>query len=362
MEGHGAGRERLHRPVYSLGAPKPACTLNHFMSGPGTKERQYALLMLTIANFCWGLSFPVIKAVTLLHAKLLPAAGTWFSAIYTIAPRFVLASALMALWHGRGLARITQLEIRQGIVMGLFAASGMLLQTDGLQFTAASTSAFLTQLYAIMIPLWLAFRHRRNPGAIVWIACILVVIGGAVLGHFNPFTAFGRGFAPMTFGRGEWETLLSSVFFMGQILWLERTDFAANRPERLTLVMFLTEALIFATLAICSAPHLQALAQPWASPAWVGLTLVLTLVCTIAAFSLMNAWQPKITSTEAGLIYCIEPIFGSLMALFLPAWFSMWGAIDYPNEHLTWALIVGGGLITLANILVQRAPPAKTTR
>ena len=46
----------------------------------------------------------------------------------------------------------------------------------------------------------------------------------------------------------------------------------------------------------------------------------------------MNTWQPKITATEAGLIYCVEPIFGSGMALFLPALFSAWAAIDYPNE------------------------------
>ena len=47
-------------------------------------------------------------------------------------------------------------------------------------------------------------------------------------------------------------------------------------------------------------------------------------------------------------MYCIEPIFGSLMALFLPAIFSVWAGIDYPNETATWTLLIGGGLITLA--------------
>jgi drug/metabolite transporter (DMT)-like permease len=84
----------------------------------------------------------------------------------------------------------------------------------------------------------------------------------------------------------------------------------------------------------------------------VGLTLTLAVVCTVGAFSIMNKWQPKITSTEAGLIYCIEPIFASIFALFLPAIFSRWTAIDYPNEHATWSLLIGGGLITIANILV----------
>jgi hypothetical protein len=73
----------------------------------------------------------------------------------------------------------------------------------------------------------------------------------------------------------------------------------------------------------------------------------------------MNRWQPKITTTEAGLIYCIEPVFASMMALFLPAMFSAWGGFDYANERLTWHLLVGGGLVTLANVLIQLNPPPK---
>jgi len=95
---------------------------------------------------------------------------------------------------------------------------------------------------------------------------------------------------------------------------------------------------------------------PWTSGAWVGLTLVLTVFCTVASFSIMNAWQPKITATEAGLIYCIEPIFGSIMACFLPAIFSVWAAIDYANETASWTLLLGGGLITVANVLLQVRP------
>jgi hypothetical protein len=73
----------------------------------------------------------------------------------------------------------------------------------------------------------------------------------------------------------------------------------------------------------------------------------------------MNLWQPKITATEAGLIYCVEPIFGSTMALFFPAVFSVWAGVNYPNETATWTLLVGGGLITLANVVIQLKPPTE---
>jgi len=323
-------------------------------------QHAQALGMLLLANLFWGLSFPVIKAIVLLHHVLLPAASTWFSTVYTVAPRFLLAGLVLVALRPRGFWRMTRGELKQGGVIGLFLAGGMLLQNDGLQFTAASTSAFLTQLYAILIPVWLALRTRRSPGWRVWIACALVLAGVAILGRFDPFDGLRTGWNALRFGRGEGETLLSALFFMGPILWLDKKEFAANRPEKITLVMFATGAVVFWVLVGALAPDAGALLAPWHSPAWVGLTVALTLVCTVGAFSLMNAWQPKITATEAGLIYCLEPIFASVMALFLPAWFSARAGIGYANERATWALLAGGGLITLANVLIQLKPPPKT--
>jgi drug/metabolite transporter (DMT)-like permease len=338
----------------SLGGVRAGAHAGDFqMTQTTPAERTRALSMLLLANFFWGLSFPLIKAIMLLHEKLLPHANTWFSALYTVAPRFLLAILLMLALRPRDAWRATAPEWKQGVILGLFATGGMLLQNDGLQFTAASTSAFLTQFSAILIPIWVTLRARHNPGALVWICCLLVLAGVAILGRFD--------WRELRLGRGEWETLASSLFFMGQILTLERKDFAGNRPEKITFIMFATEAVMFWILTGATAPDAAALLIPWTSPVWLVFTLVLTLLCTYGAFSLMNAWQPKITATEAGLIYCIEPIFGSLMACFLPALFSLWAGINYANESATWTLLVGGGLITLANVLLQLKPPPKET-
>jgi hypothetical protein len=77
----------------------------------------------------------------------------------------------------------------------------------------------------------------------------------------------------------------------------------------------------------------------------------------------MNFWQKYVTATEAGLIYCIEPLCASFASLFLPALFSSWAGVHYENEQLTSRLFLGGGLITAANILIQsnwlNAKPAR---
>ncbi|MDI1248638.1 MAG: EamA family transporter [Lacunisphaera sp.] len=310
-----------------------------------------AVLMLVFTTFLWGASFPLVKAIALAHLQVLPASGTWFITAYTVAPRFLIGTVVLLLVLGGKLHTFTRLELKQGALVGLTLGAGMLFQNDGLQFTSASTSAFLTQIYSVMIPLWLAWRLRRRPPGVVLLCCVLVLPGIAVLGRFD--------FRTLHLGRGEVETLVSAVFFMMQIFVLARKEFAANRALPVTLVMFVTAAVLFSGMALATAPTPADVLVPWTSGAWLGLTGLLTLFCTLGAFTLMIKWQPKITATEAGLIYCVEPVFTAMMALFLPALFSAWGGFDYPNEQLTWHLLVGGGLITFANVLIQLKPLPK---
>ena len=314
-------------------------------------EHRTALAMLLFANLFWGLSFPLIKSLVYEHQQLIPTSGTWFITAMTVAPRFVLGAAVLFLLARAQLRSFTGLELKQGLALGGFAAAGMLFQNDGLQFTSASTSAFLTQLYAIMIPVYVALRARKAPSLVVWVACLLVLAGVALLAGFD--------WREMHLGRGEIETLISSFFFMGQILVLEHKGFAGNRVMPVTMAMFVTIAVLFSGMALMTAPTPSDVLVPWRSGAWLFFMILLTGFCTIGAYLLMNKWQPKITATEAGLMYCTEPLFALAMALFLPGIFSRLAGIDYPNETLTWHLFIGGGLITLANVLVQLRPPGK---
>ena len=316
-----------------------------------TSTHRRALLGLLLANLFWGLSFPLIKAMGHEQLRLVPAGGSWFITTLIVAARFVLAAAVMLLLARAQLATLGRAELRQGVLLGLALGAGLLLQVDGLQFTAASTSAFLTQFYAIMIPAVVALRLRRSPPPVVWVGAALVLAGTAILGRFD--------FRALSLGRGEIETLLSSVFFMIQIFVLGDARYAGNRTLAVTAVMFTTVAVVFGGLALGTAPAPADCLRPWASGPWLGFLGLLTVFCTLGSFTLMIRWQPHITATEAGLIYAFEPVFASVMAMFLPALFSRWAGFDYANETLTWQLLAGGGLITLANVLLQLRPPAK---
>lgn len=306
--------------------------------------------MLVLGTVFWSLSFPTMKAVTMAQQAMLPEASSWFTAALCMVYRFVIATAVMLVWCWPTLRRLSRLEVWEGVGLGAFASVGLILQMDGLAYTEASTSAFLTQCYCLIIPLWLGLLERRWPSPTVLVCCGLVVAGVGVLSELDWRT--------FHLGRGEWETLLASVVFTGQILWLQRPRFAGTNVNHFTLVMFAVIALLCLPVAWLTAPNPGSMLRAYGTPALGFFLGILVLFSTLGGYLLMNAWQPKVSATQAGLIYCTEPLFASLAALVLPAWWSSLARIDYPNEVLGASLLVGGGLITLANVLMQLHPPA----
>ncbi len=305
--------------------------------------RRGAILRLVAATISWAVSFPLLKALYARQAFDAPGSGSWFLACSVVCARFLLAALALAALCGRGL-KITSKEWQQGFGLGAMAAGGLLLQADGLAHTRASTSAFLTQFYCVILPIVAAIRLRQWPRAGLIVCTALVLAGTAILSDFDWRT--------FHLGRGEWETLAATLFFAVQILLLEMPRFAANRSTASSLVMFLTLALSCGVLAVFSAPTPAALLQVWTSAPSLAVLAVITIFCTLYSFLTMNAWQPRVSATEAGLIYSIEPVFASAFALFLPGWMSAWSGAPYANETLTPRLLLGGALALLANVLL----------
>jgi drug/metabolite transporter (DMT)-like permease len=304
-----------------------------------------ACFWLLVATAIWGTSFPLIKSIWLVQEKLVPSPPDFFLAALASVARFGIAGVLIALFSFRSLRQLSRNEIHQGVGLGVFGGLGILFQMDALAHTSASTSAFLTQFYCLLIPLWVAVRQRAMPGPLVLVSTLLVMGGMAILSQFD--------WKSFTLGRGEAETILAALFFAGQILWLERPRYAGNRVANFTVVMFATIAVLILPVALVTAPQAGAIFKAYASGHVLVLIGALTLACTLAAYTLMNYWQPHVSATEAGLIYCVEPLFASLFAAVLPAWLSRFAQVDYANEQLTRHLLLGGGLITVANVLIQ---------
>ena len=304
-------------------------------------------LILTCA--LWGLSFPVIKALNLEQAGRMAGASSLFLASWLQLARFGLGALILlpVLWRG---GRPTANEVRQSLVIAFWGGIGMWLQADGLVYTDASTSAFLTQAYCIFLPLWACLRLRRLPPGRVVVATLMVLSGGAILAGLRP--------DHLRLGRGELETLAAALLFTIQILALENPRYAANRGLAVTCIMFLGIAALFLPIATLTAPQPAACLLAGQSFRACVLIACLAVFCSVGAYGLMNVWQRRVSATEAGLIYTTEPVFTAIYVLFLPALLARFIGGTYRNESLTTPLVIGGGLIVAANVLMQwKRPP-----
>lgn len=300
-------------------------------------------LLLILACALWGLSFPVIKALDLEQSARLPGASKTFLACWLQMARFTLAALLMApLFLHR---RPTRRELSQGAWLGFWGGGGMALQAWGLAYTEASTSAFLTQAYCVILPLVACLKSRSLPTRKVVLATALVVAGGTILSGITP--------DKLRLGKGELATLAASFIFTFQILTLENPKYEGNRGLVVTFIMCAAIALIFLPVSASLAPSPAALLEAGASLPSFLMILILALFCSVGAYGLMNSFQPRVSATEAGLIYTTEPIFTAGFAMFLPVLLGKLAGQTYANEALTTSLVVGGSLILAANLLMQ---------
>ena len=267
--------------------------------------------------------------------------------------RFGVAALVLVAVSARTLRRLTASEAWQGIGLGVFSAGGMLWQMDGLSYTAASTSAFLTSCYCVIIPVIVACQRRRWPPLLVVVSCGLVLVGMAILA--------GIDWRTLRLGRGELETILSSFFFAAQIFWLERPRFAANRTSHATIIMFATIALaaLPVMFARCGAPGniVVAAAGSWAI---FGFLAALTLFCTLTTFTVMNHWQKYLEATEAGSDLLRGAGVGEPDGAVPARVAGDVGRGELPERVPTLRLLIGGLLITAANACIQLKPRAVT--
>ncbi len=309
-----------------------------------------AFTILAASTLATGTGFVLFKASVLAQLPFAAGESTWFISAHNLVPRFAVGVLLLVALQGGRVLQLTRREWAQAVFMAVTSFAGCLLQNDGLQRTTAATTAFLTQFYVILIPLWWALLHRKRPSLLMLLASLLVVAGVAILARLDWHT--------FRIGRGEAEVLLATVFFSALLCSLNWPAFHDNRSERTSAAMFLVEGGLFAAVSVLACRDPVHLLAPYHSPSWIWIMLAAALLGTVGPFIFMNRWQRFVPAAEAGLLYSFSPVIAALAEIALPAPLSRWAGIDYPNQPLTSALVIGGALILAANVLIQLKSPA----
>jgi drug/metabolite transporter (DMT)-like permease len=288
--------------------------------GAGEAVDWRADLALVVAAFAFGTTFVVVQDA------VEDADPVDFLAIRFLFAALVLGVAARRRTRSEGL-------VRHGVLAGLVLGGGYVFQTIGLQYTTPATSAFLTYVLVLFVPIltFLVLRRRPHPATLVGIP--LALVGLALL----------TGGGATGLGRGELLTLGCAFAFALHLVILGGT---ADRhdPVRFTFVQLVTVgvACLIASLA----------AEPGSAPVLgarsFGAAVFTGLFATAVAFLAMVWAQRVVSPSRAALILLLEPVFAALLAAVT-------------GDSLTPATVAGGAFILVA-VMVSEVVPNMRTR
>ena len=281
---------------------------------------------LAATAFIWGTTFVVVKN-----------AVRDMSTMYFLGMRFSIGAACMALFFLPAFRRASAGRVwrglRGGLIAGVFLWVGYGLQTNGLRYTTAGNSGFLTGLYIPLVPLISAVIYRQRPRVAELGGIAIATLGMVVLTLPSMREHF-------TMNRGDLLTIGCAVSYSFHLL----------------IVGYFSQREHFESVALGQLIAVAGLA--WASLLWEppavhwNQSLILAIIgtglfATAFTFALQTWGQQYTTSTRAALIFALEPVFALMTAVMIG------------GEALTRYSVLGGCLILGGILLVEmRRQPA----
>ena len=286
-------------------------------------QRLKADLTLLVVAAAWGSAFVVCRLAAAQTGSFLYNGARFLLGVLTLLP-FVGAR-----WRG-----FTRVEVWGGARAGalLFAASG--LQQMGLQFTTAGKAGFITGLYVVLVPLFLALVWRQWPPWSTWAASLLAAMGLFLLSAVEQLAL-----AP-----GDGLELVGTVFWALHVILIGRL---ASRVDvlRLALMQYLVCGLLsLATGLMFELSTAPGLASAWWAILYTGVFSV-GLGYTLQVVGLRHA-----PATDASIILSGEAVFAALAG-----WLVL-------GERLALWQLLGCGLLLAGMILAQASTPGKSQR
>lgn len=215
--------------------------------------------------------------------------------------RFAIGVVAFLVMFPRSVKRFERGTLRVGLLAGAFMCAGYVFQTFGLQYTNASTAAFITGMFVVITPVLQFALLRRPPGAPAIVGVVAAVAGLWLL----------SGASAGGWGRGETLLVLCAVAYSAQMIVL-------GGPGRKHDVLALTLVQLAVTAVVCGA--ISAVVEhpplPSGGDVWVAL-LVTGVLASAVAFAVQTYAQRHISPTRTALILIMEPVFGGVFGYLL---------------------------------------------
>ena len=268
--------------------------------------------MLVLATLVWGASFVITRA-----------AVQDVSPLVFVACRFLTAALVVSLVTRPSLGRLSAVEIRAGVAIGIAMLGGYTLQAVAMHRGINSgRAAFISALYVPVVPVLQLLFLRRMPGRRVWIGLGLACVGLALMAGRQS----GSAIEPQLLVLAGAFAIAAEILLVG--VFAGRVD-----PRRLAIVECLVLSMLCFGLALVTRTHLPSLHAPW-------VVAALGLGCASAGLQIAVNWaQRSVNPARATLIYTMEPV-----------WAGLFGALA--GERMGAVALIGAVLI-LGSVIVS---------
>ncbi len=306
------------------------------MPSPPTRTAVLALLVVTVI---WGWTFIwMTEALDTARAYMgedgmVVAVGLFMMVRFGMAT-LGLPLVLQASRLGMGSPAVW----RDGALLAAILLAAFLLQMFGLQGVGPAVSAFLTSLYVAFTALFSRLLGRTRGGLPLAVGVLMTTIGAG----------FISGPPQLAFDLPEWLTVLCALLFAVHIL---ATDIITRRvpPLAVSVSTFAWVTLGSGGTALVGwllYPELTAdqLVGLLGNPGFYIPALLTSILGTGVALTLLNQFQKQLDPVRAAILYALEPVWASLIALAMGM-----GRLDH------W-LVLGGGALLAGNLVAELGP------
>jgi drug/metabolite transporter (DMT)-like permease len=284
-------------------------------------KTRLAVIALLGVGFGWGAGFVLMKDAIEQQPYM-----------DFLATRFTIAALVMILLRPFVALKMQAGDLKYGGLIGVVLAFGYITQTIGLELTTAATSGFLTGLYVVFTPLiaWLFVKYKISGR--VAIGVLFSIFGLAI---------FSGAAQSVEFQVGQIWLVVCAVLYAIHILLLGKYGQGRN-SYRFAMLQIAAVALVTWGFAIVDGYQ-----PPPNFEVWFAI-LFTALLSTVMAFWIQTWAQTLLDPARVALLITSEVIWTAVLA------------IGMGQEPLTLAIVVGGGMMLTAMLIVEW--PAKNQK
>lgn len=269
-------------------------------------KRRAEWFLVLVAAF-WGLTFPLIHD-----------AVTWIDPWNFVFFRFGCATCMLLPFVLQSLQKTTFSMMGWGFLLGLLNCLAYGFQSLGLKTISADASAFITSSNVLFVPILSIFMKNVSVRWVEW--------GSVIIGFIGLYILLGGDLHLLS--AGEYLTLLSALSIAVSLIV---TQLATRHLQSSFMLLTFYQILFTTVFSVYFVDHFQVAIL--ANFSVLTAILFCSLFATVLAFILQVKFQRYTTVTKTALIFCLEPVFAVLFALWLN------------GERLNASVLMGGALI-----------------